>query len=151
MKVLGIGFYFQQKQLPGCWGVLYDGEVKDHKLPCIELYSEKNATTPLHTLRLELLKFSDKSYLQQEAHFVVSIKKEKHVFEFDTMEDKEDWVQSLCHVSPELWKQRARARESSNFEDSDSSLSMNDNLLYDSCDKGQCLLGIPCFISVIDS
>lgn len=131
--------------------MLYDGEVKDHKLACIELYSEKNGEALLHTLRLEHLRFSDKSYLQQEARFVVSIKKEKHVFEFDTVENKEDWVQSLCHVSPELWKQRASARGYSNFKDSDSSLSMNDNLLYDSCDKGQCLLGIPCFISVIDS
>ena len=119
--------------------MLYDGGGKDNRPPCIELFNEKNAPTPVHTVRLEHLKFSDKSYRQPETHLVLSIKKEKHQLEFDNLEDKEDWVQSLCHVSPELWKQRASALETSDFDESESSLGMSDNLLYDSCDRGQCL------------
>lgn len=142
--------FFQHKQLPGGWGVLHDGGGKDNKSPYIELFSEANAATPLHTLRLEHLKFLDKSYLQQETYFVLSVKKEKHHLDFDSLEDKEDWVQALCHVSAELWKQRAQERESSSCDGSDNSLSMNENLLYDSFDKGQCLW-VPWSVSFIAS
>ena len=130
-------FILQHKQLQGSWGVMYDGGDKSHKLPRIDLFEQKGAKSPVHSLSLEHVKFSDKTYRQPEDHFTLSIKKEKHVFQFESAEDKEDWVHSLCHVSKDLWQQRAKAIETSDFDDSESNMDMSDNLLYDSADKGE--------------
>ncbi|XP_076437057.1 uncharacterized protein LOC143276445 [Babylonia areolata] len=133
VKVQGV---LKQRQLSGKWGVLYDGAGKTNRPPRIELFEEKDSGSPVHTIHLEHLKFSDKSFRQKENFFLLSIKKEKHHFQLENVEDKEDWIQSLCHVSEDLWQQRASFRESSEIE-SESAADMSENILYESCDEVQ--------------
>ncbi|XP_076437115.1 uncharacterized protein LOC143276484 [Babylonia areolata] len=135
VKVQGV---LKQKQLPGNWAVLYDGGGgKTERLPRIELFEEKTSGTPLLTIDLEHLKFSDKSHMHRDTVLVLSIKKEKHHFQFENVENKEDWIQGLCFVSEDLWKQQASSRESSEIENEGPSADMSENLLYDSCDNVQ--------------
>lgn len=133
VKVHGM---LKQKQLPGNWAVLYDGGGKDDQPPNFVLYDESDQASPLHTIILEHLKFPDKSFRQPEPFFLLSIKKDKHQFQFEDVESKEEWVLSFCHVSQDLWKQWASGRESSVIE-SDNVDDMSDNLLYDSFSKAQ--------------
>lgn len=128
----------KNKQLPGTWGVLYDAGGGDNRPPRIELYDEKNSpASALHTLYLEQVKFLDKSFRHQETSFTMLIKKEKHFFEFESIDMKDEWVQALCHVSPDLWKQRASTLECSDQDNPEDAEDMNVNLLYDSYDKVQ--------------
>ncbi|KAK7109439.1 mediator of RNA polymerase II transcription subunit 1.1-like [Littorina saxatilis] len=131
IKVHGL---LKTKHLPGSFGVLYDGGGRDNKPPRIQMYEEENTPDILHTIQLEQLKFSDKSFRQQDPLFALSIKKDKHQFTFQKIQDRDDWVQGLCHVSCELWKQRASAVETSDLDDADSTSDMTENMLYDSCD-----------------
>ncbi|KAL8576296.1 hypothetical protein ACOMHN_006219 [Nucella lapillus] len=88
----------------------------------------------VHVLALEQLKFLDKSYQQPETSLNLSIKKEKYQFQFESVRDRDDWVNSLCFVSSELWTQKASSthiRDSKNSEPSEDM--MKDNFLYDSC------------------
>ncbi|XP_076460308.1 docking protein 2-like isoform X2 [Babylonia areolata] len=124
----------KSKYLPGNWGVLYDSSSK--RPPRIDLFADADATTPLHTLHLEHLKFPDKSHLHRDITFNLSIKKEKHQFQLVNVGDKFDWVQSLCHVSTDLWSQRASVAD---VEDSNKASAevMQENILYDSVSNGQ--------------
>ena len=46
-------------------------------------------------------------------------------------------MQGLCYVSTDLWQQRAKLVEGSERGDTEDVPVMNDNLVYDSCDKGK--------------
>ncbi|KAK7494702.1 hypothetical protein BaRGS_00014100 [Batillaria attramentaria] len=134
VKVHGL---LKHKQLPGQWGVLYDSNEKD-KLPRIELFEEKTDSKPVKVIILERLKWVDKSYKHTEhPTFEISIKREKHHFTVGSQDDKDDWVQSLCHVDENLWKQHASDRDISETDESADADdgAMSENMLYDSCDR----------------
>jgi hypothetical protein len=117
--------------------VLYDAGGRDPRPPHIDMFDDKTCQGhPVHTINLEHLKFSDKSFRQRDPTFMLSVKKEKHHFEFDSLDTKDEWVQGLCHISPDLWKQRASSLDISDTDDQEEESDMRENLLYDSYEKG---------------
>ena len=85
-------FYFQSKRLEGDWAELYDHDAQgpERKPPCVVVYDDCDESNRKvkHTLTLEQVRFPDKSFLHHDNVLNITIKKEKHQFEFDSPQNK---------------------------------------------------------------